>query len=278
MKRAWLRTALLAAAVAALGLFVYLKPVTRDTPEYALSGLKPDAAHAVRLERSGAAPIALEKRGEEWFLTAPFAARAGTVQVQRLLAVAAAKGTARLAATDLARFGLERPAMRLTIDGQSFDFGIVNEISREQYVLTGGAVYTVAVSYTAGLPARPADLVDRQLFARSEVPERIELGEFIVAREEGKWTVRPPAGEMSQDDLQRWLDDWRHASALRVEPYGRGTPVAAVKMQLRGGTALSFGILSREPEVALLRSDQKLVYYLSRGAAARLLSPPQAKP
>jgi hypothetical protein len=50
-----------------------------------------------------------------------------------------------------------------------------------------------------------------------------------------------------------------------------------VRMQFRDGTALSLGILGREPEIALLRPDEKLVYYLFKGSAQRLLSPPTAK-
>lgn len=275
MKRVGWLNAVLALAVAALALFVYLKPA--DAPvEHALSAAKPDAARVVRLERSGAAPVALEKRGEEWFLTSPLATRASPLQVERLLAIAGAKSAVRLAATDLARFDLERPAVRVTIDGQRFDFGIVNEISREQYVRTGETVYAVSARYGAGLPAGPGDLLDRQLLAKSEVPEQIELNGFTVTREDGKWVAKPPGDDLSQDDLQRWADDWRHASALRVEPYGKGTPVAEVKMRFRDGKALSLGVLSREPEVALLRPDEKLVYYLSRAAARRLLAPPGA--
>jgi hypothetical protein len=276
MNRAWWRNAILAAAVAALGLIVYLKPGTDATLEHALSAATPEAARTIRVERAGTAPIALEKRGVDWFLTSPLAARASPPQVERVLAIAGAKSAVRLAAIDLARFDLERPALRLTIDGQHFDFGIVNEISREQYVLTGGTVYAVSARYGAALPAGPADLLDRQLLARSEVPEHIELNGFSISREEGKWVSKPPGGDLSQDDLQRWADDWRHASALRVEPYRGGTPAVEVRIRLRDGKALSLGVLSREPEVVLLRPDEKLVYYLSKGAAKRLLSPPGA--
>jgi hypothetical protein len=277
MNRAWWRNAILAAAVAALALFVYLKPGTDATLEHALSAATPEAARTIRVERSGTAPIVLEKRGEDWFLTSPLAARASPPQVERLLAIASAKSAVRLAATDLARFDLERPAVRLSIDEQRFDFGIVNELSREQYVLTGGTVHAVSARYGAALPAGPADLLDRQLLARSEVPEHIELNGFSITREEGKWVSKPPGGDLSQDDLQRWADDWRHASALRVEPYGSGAPVAEVKIGFRGGKALSLGVLSREPEIVLLRPDEKLVYYLSKAAAKRLLSPPIGK-
>jgi hypothetical protein len=276
MNRAWWRNAILAAAVAALGLFVYLKPGTDATAEHALSAVKPEVAGAVRLQHSGAAPIALEKRGEEWVLTSPVAARADSLQVQRLLAIAGAKSAVQLAATDLARFGLDRPATQLTIDEQRFDFGIVNDISREQYVLTGGQVHAVSPRYGAALPAGAGELISKQLLTRNEIPTRIELNEFTVAQAEGKWMLKPPGEELSQDDLQGWVDAWRHANALRVEPHGKGTPIAEVKMRFRDGTALSLGILSREPEAALLRPDEKLVYYLSRGIAKRLLSPPGA--
>src|SRR5262249_27526465 len=142
----------------------------------------------------------------------------------------------------------------------------------------GGAVYAVSPAYGAALPARAAELLDKQLLSSNEVPVRIELPEFAVARDEEKWALSPQGGDLSQDDFQRWVDDWRYASALRVEPYGKGKPVAEVKMRFRSGAALSLGILSREPEAVLLRPDEKVVYYVSSGAARRLLSPPQAKP
>lgn len=278
MRRAWWVNALLAAAVAALGLFVFFKPRTDAPAGSPLAAIKPDAARTIRLERPGAAAIVLEKRGEEWVLTAPLAARADPLRVQRLLAIAGATATSRLAASDLARFELDRPAARLTVDAQRFDFGMVNPVSREQYVLTGGAVYTVALAYGASLPGKPGDVIDKRLLRMDEAPARVELGNFTVAREEGKWILKPPGGELSQDDLQRWVDEWRHASALRVEPFVKGVPLGAVRMQFRDGTALSLGILGREPELALLRPDEKLVYYLFKGSAARLLSPPQGKP
>jgi hypothetical protein len=124
---------------------------------------------------------------------------------------------------------------------------------------------------------RPDDLLRPAVAGKNEVPEQIELNGFSISGQTGSGWCNPRAAT-SQDDLQRWADDWRHASALRVEPYGRGAPVAEVKMRFRDGKALSLGILSREPEVALLRPDEKLVYYLSKGVAKRLLAPPREKP
>ncbi len=275
MKRALAVNLALAAVVAALAGLVYWKPRNEQPSGHALSTLKPEAASRIRIEREGAAAIVLEKKGDAWFLTGPFRARADAARVERLLEIAQARAMHRMPAADLARFDLERPETRLTIDGQSFGFGLVNEMSREQYVLTGGAVHAVHARYGTALPGAAADMASRQLFAPSEIPARIEFGDFTVASRDGRWVLTPaPGEELSQDDYNRWVDGWRRAAALRVEPYTRIRPQGEIKVELKDGTKLSFIILGRWPDLALARADEKLVYYLAADVAKRLLAPP----
>jgi uncharacterized protein DUF4340 len=276
MKGAWWLNALLAVAVAVLALAAYFGPGSKPA-EHALATIKPAEVTSIRIERAGRQPIVLERKRDAWFMTAPLAARADPARVQRLLAITEAKSANRLAATDLARFELESPDARLAIGGQRFDFGVVSPVSREQYVLTGGAVYTVGLRYGAALPAVPTELIDRRLLGDGEVPVGIEVGNFTVSRHDGKWALDPPAGELSQDDLQRWTDAWRHASALRIEPYGGGKSSGEVRMQFQDGAKLTLLVLARKPELALARPDEKLVYYFFGEAGQRLLAPPAAK-
>lgn len=274
MKRALAANLALAAVVAALAALVYWKP-NETTPGHALSTLKPEAVAVIRIERTGAAAITLEKKGDAWFLTEPFRARADAARVERLLEIAQARATHRMPAADLARFDLERPETRVTIDGQSFGFGLVNEMSREQYVLTGGAVHTIHARYGTALPGAAADMASRQLFAPSEMPVRIELKDFSVANRDGRWVLAPaPGEELSQDDYNSWVDGWRRATALRVEPYTRIRPQGEIKVELKDGTRLTLAILGRGPDLALARSDEKLVYILVADIAKRLLVPP----
>ena len=170
MRHAWWLNAALAVVVAALALFVFLKPGAPDPAGHALTALKAGAARSIRIERPGAPAIALEKKGDDWLMTAPLAARANLMRVQLLLAITDARSEHRFAATDLDRFGLERPEVRLTINGQSFDFGVVNPVSREQYVLTGNAVYTVGFRYAAALPGGPVDLIDTRPLSPPAAP------------------------------------------------------------------------------------------------------------
>ena len=271
----WLNMALLL-GVAVIGAFVYLQPPADAPVEHAVSTLQPAAAMAVRIERPGMTTVVLDKKQGTWFLVAPFAARADEFMVQRLLAVLQARTVHRFSAKDLARFNLERPQARLIIDSQPFDFGLVNELSQEQYVLTGDAVYALSTRYGLALPTRPEVLASRRLLAPGEAPVRIAPPGFTVTDAQGRWVLDPTPDDWSQDEINRWVDEWRFASALRIEPYQQGEPQKAVRLELRNGETLVVGILSRQPELVLLRADQRLQYHFVAEVGKRLLSPPGA--
>jgi hypothetical protein len=272
----WLN-ALLLAIVAALGALAYFKPGTDAPAEHALSALKAAAASSIRIERTGAQGITLERKEGRWVMTAPLAARADASRVERLLEIVEAKSVHRTAATALERFALAPPAARVTIAGQTFGFGMVNAVTREQYVLTGDAVYAVNPRYGTALPAGPLDLASRQLLGPGEIPLKIELKEFAVEQRDGRWTLAPaPAGGLSQDELARWVDGWRSAGAIRVEPHAGGKPRADVRIQLKGGGSLALGVLSSGANLVLARPDEKLQYHFRVETAKRPLSPPGA--
>jgi len=274
MSRAlWLNAALLA-AVAVLSAIIYFKPARDAPPEYPLSALRSGEVKSVRIERAGAAPVLLERRQDAWFVVAPIAARADDARVQRLLAIADARAAHRLPATDLARFDLERPRTRVILDGEPFSFGLVSAVEREQYVLAGNDVYTVHPRYGMALPASATEMASHQLFGPREMPVRMELRQFTVEQRDGKWTLQPGARDLSQDDLLRWVDEWRLASALRVAPQARGKPASEIRVRLKDGGGFTLNVLSREPELVIARSDEKLQYHFRADLAQRLLSPP----
>jgi hypothetical protein len=273
----WLN-ALLLVVVAALGAFVYLKPSVDSRNENALSKLKASEANTIRIERPGAGAISLEKKSGGWKVTAPLSARADETRVQRLLSIVEAKSAAKMPATELARFELDPPSATLTIGKQAFSFGMVNSLTREQYVMTDGAVYVVNPRFGAGLPATPVDLASKQLFGPDEIPSRIALKDFSLEQRDGKWTLTPaPAGDLSQDDYARWADGWRFASALRAEPFVGGKPRQDIEVRLKSGTVITLGILASGASLVLTRPDEKLQYYFNIETAKRLLSPPGAR-
>jgi hypothetical protein len=111
------------------------------------------------------------------------------------------------------------------------------------------------------------------LFAAEEAPVAFEFKEFRLAQQDGTWQLTPPA-DASQDDFVRWVDEWRLATALAVQPPGNRKPLAAIKIKLKSGGDITLAVLQREPELMLARSDQPFEYQFSAGAAQRLLAPP----
>ena len=277
MRQGWLLNIALLGVVAALGFFVWLNPSREEQAKQPLSTLRSAQAKQISLTRPGQPVLTLERRDAQWQITAPLNARADEFQVLRMLTILEAQPTAQLPATDLARFDLQLPAALLTIDEVEYAFGGINTVTREQYVRRGDTVYVVALRHGAALPANALALVRRVLLAEQEQPVAITLPEFSLRQNEGRWTLTPPA-DTSQDDLQRYVDQWRHASAAQAEPYDNRPPLAEIRITLRDGAVLDLGVLQREPQLVLWRRDTGLQYLFLAAAGQALWSKPGTPP
>ena len=100
------------------------------------------------------------------------------------------------------------------------------------------------------------------------------LPEFTVSKNNDRWTLLPPAGEAGADELQRYVDQWRMASAAAAEPYDRRAPRGDIRITLADGTTLTLGVLQREPQLVLWRRDNGLQYTFLAAAARTLLGNP----
>jgi hypothetical protein len=202
--------------------------------------------------------------------------------VERLLDLASASSKEKLSATDLKRFDLDTPSLKVSFDQQSFSFGTTNPLSQDQYVLAGDSVYLLSSFYTSLVPQKAERLLAHTLFREGEKPTAFAYKAFQLEQRDGKWQLAPAPGadkdKPSQDDVNRWVEEWRFASSLLTQPAGGKTPVDTIEVRLTDGKTLKFGVLQKEPELILLRPDEKLQYYFSGEVARRLLSPPVASP
>lgn len=278
MKRGLLINIALLAAVIILGLLAWRTPSREEAARTPLSAVKPAAVSRITLTRPKRPAITIERRGEQWWISAPFKARADEFQILRMLTILDAQPTARLPAAELARFELEPPAAVLDIDGVQYAFGGINSVTQEQYVLRDDVIYAVELRHGAGLPSNAAALVRRALLSENELPVTVALPEFTVAKNNGQWTLSPPSAEAGADELQRYIDQWRMASAATVEPYDKRPPLAEVRITLADGSTLAMGLLQRQPQLVLWRRDNGLQYAFLAGAARSLLDKPGTKP
>jgi Domain of unknown function (DUF4340) len=276
MRKSWITLGLLFACVAALGVFVWLKPPKTQNATQAVSALKPADARTLRVQRKGQLLAALEKRSSEWFLTEPLAGPADAFQVSRLLAVLEAKSSQQYSSADLAKFELASPQAEITINDQRFAFGAINNVTREQYVLTGNQIYPLELRFAAAIPNDSAALFRRSVLAPGDKPARFEFGNFSVTFDDIKWITTPAAGDVSQDDYNRWVAQWREGGALRAEPSDRRTVSKTIHIVLADGRKVSLGIVQTEPELIIRRGDLGLQFVFVGNVGARMLAMPSA--
>jgi len=264
----------LAALVAVLILLVWLKPKPMTQTEFKLSTLASASINRIAIEKAGQPAIVLKNNPAGWRLSAPFQARAEGTAVGRLLEILAATSLQRFPATDLGRFQLDQPLLRITLNDQEFSFGTQNTLTGEVYVATNGGVHLVAPSYLAHAMKMPADFAARAFLAEEEKPTGFEFADLKLSQNnDGKWSASPPRPNWSQDDINRWVDEWRHASSLVTQPYD-GTPAQeSFTLRLGNGKLIPCKILRREPELVLLREDEKLQYHFPAEIGKRLLNP-----
>lgn len=277
MRRTWILLGALLAAVIALGVFVALKPPKTPAVTYALSALKSADARTVRLLRKGKALATIEKRGAEWVMSEPLKAPADDFQLLRLLAILDAKSTTQYPPSDLAKFELDAPQMEIIINDQRFAFGAINAVTREHYVLTQNQIYPVELRFGAAVPADATALLRKSVLAPHDVPVRFEFGAFTVASDAMKWATAPAAGDLSQDDYNRWVAQWREGSALRTEPADTRRPQGAMVVTLKNGTKVAIDVVQTAPEVVLRRVDLGLQFVFVGEVGKQMLSPPAAR-
>jgi hypothetical protein len=75
------------------------------------------------------------------------------------------------------------------------------------------------------------------------------------------------------DELNVWVAEWQLASALSVAPYDAEPHGERIDITFSDGTSATFQIVSREPEVVLVRVPGNMRYQLGADAGARLLDP-----
>jgi uncharacterized protein DUF4340 len=281
MKLGWAVNLVLLIGVIGLGIYVWQRGSRPSEPSYKLSTLSANAVSKIAVKIKGADSYSLEKRDNTWYLTTPVQARADQTQVQRILDVLAATSKEQLPATDLKRFDLDAPAITLTIDSQTFSFGTSNPLTQEQYIATGPNVYLVQSYYASLVPNRADRILTHNLFRTGESPTAFTFKSFSVTQKDSKWTMSPlPENEKerpSQDELNRWADDWRFASSLSTEVGSAKSGTETISVKLSDGKTLDLAVLRKEPELVLLRSDEKLQFHFSGEMSKRLLQPLSAK-
>ncbi len=229
----------------------------------------------IEIHRAPNPPILLQRKASQWTMAAPVRARLDETALGRLLDLTRIEASARLPDADLVRYGLDKPWARVRFGSQTLEFGTTNPITQELYVRTDQAVFTIPARQAGGVPSTPAKLLAHRMFGADDAPIRFDLPGFSLRHDGTRWQLEPTAPGLSQDDLIRWVDQWRLASSVITQP-GKSTAAAQVTVELRDGRKLEFGVKALTPDLVLHRADEGLDYHLPAGMAGQLLASPVA--
>lgn len=269
----------LIAALVALSLYTYFKPWQDAAPAIKLTQLKRDDIVRITVEPRGAAAIKLEKRDGAWRIVAPLNAQAEATQVDRLIDIVNANAKQKLANPDLVQLGLSPPQVSVILNDQAFAFGRVNDITYEQYVATADGVYLVPPLYGYDLPTDANKMLSRRLLEQGEVPVAFDFGRYRVVRDDkGTWAASgdfatAKEAPLSQDDFNRWADEWRYTSALSVEPDKGSRSRDEISVRFKDGKTVAMRILQKQPDFELVRNDNSMRYHFGMEVGRRLLDP-----
>jgi hypothetical protein len=284
--RTLLNLVLLLAAIG-LALLAYFKPGVKpaETPRPITTGLAPEAAGSITVERLNRDPLTFGKRDGRWFLLADTRELpAADFQVRALLRLLEATATRHYpaASLDLASLGLEPPQARVLLDGVEFRFGATDALENQRYVQAGETVYLVDDQYQHLLNADWTNFLSRQLLEGRGAITRLELPDMTLDyADDGRWRLDPEREGVSADALQTLVDAWQNAAALLARRYEDGATGETVTVHTRDSDEpLVLRIVSRTPDLVLARPDWGIQYQLPGSEADSLftLPPPAPEP
>ena len=280
------RTALnlgLAVLVLALGAGAWVARQKKDQPKDTLTPLAVEGVSRIHIEWPGSPAITLEKQGAVWQLTAPVKGRADAFE---------AVGAASLASTevqqavdgdglDLKSLGLDPPNHVVTLNDVKIEFGGTEPLQSRRYVRVAGAVKLIDDPATAALDKDYADLVDKNLFAATDAPVKIELpqGLTLTRGADGSWAAPAGTPNATPAATQTLADGWKGAQAMWNEAADGAAPSGEpVRITTQSGAVSDYIVAATEPQLSLYVPGLGVRHQLSKALADTLFKLPAPEP
>jgi len=223
--------------------------------------------------------LAREPQSSNWRVIAPFNAAASTLAVQKLLQLPARHDYQIVAANsdELQQFDLATPPLNILINNWSIAWGGLNSLDQRRYLKIGEKVLLVSEDIDPFLQDCPKNLLSKALLEPGQTLTGLQLPALSVKQENGVWKIEPqPPSAWTQDDVNRYLDDWRSAQALMVEALDKRVlqqaPEYRVQLQLNSGE-VNFLAYRLKGQIWWACPERELQYYFFDNSVQKLLQP-----
>ena len=273
MNARWLLNLCLLLAVVIAGTMLFFKPRQASHEGHRLIPAA-EPLQEIIIERGDQPPIRLARAAGDWRMEAPVAARIDDTALARLIDLTRVEVSSRLPAVDLDRYALDKPWARVSFGRHRIAFGMTNALTHELYARSGEHVYAIPARLAAAVPATAAKLLAHRMFAPDETPSSFRLEAYSLRHDGVRWQLDPPDPGLSQDDLVRWVDQWRLASSTLTQPATKAVARESVRVELSTSREIELRIVSRTPDLVVQRADEGLEYHFASRMASLLLASP----
>jgi len=261
----------LLALVAGLALLLMV-PEPGQEPIPQLTRLDPAAIRSLRIQQRSGPLVALERRDDGWWMSAPHQIRAERGRCEALTRLATLPSLTRFAAQPqrLAEFGLAPPLLQVYLDGHELQFGASDPVYHHRYVKFAGSIHLIPDSLLHLLVAPAETFVSPRLLPEGTSVEMLSGPHLLVSRSpSGDWHVTGTMPEgVGPGEL---VQAWQRAQAQKVLPPPESTGGRSIRLRLRGRPgAIVFTQTQADPQI-LLREDLGLAYHM--GGELRFLTP-----
>jgi hypothetical protein len=222
-----------------------------------------------------------------WRMVEPLQVSANRYKVESLLEILQQQPTNRFAVNheNLQSYGLEKPQIELLLNGeQRLLFGTQTPLNAYRYLQLGDEIVTIKDSAFYPVASLYTNFIASRLLPEGAQLASIRLPDYLIHFSEGAWRVDPlregleSVADVSADHLAQWLDGWRYASSVDIDPIAddhAATGLGAVIITLQSGDELRWLITNLQDGLTLARPDLGIEYHLSDSQRAMLLTAPQ---
>jgi len=230
---------------------------------------------SIQVERVGKPRLAFVREAGGWLLRAPVVAPAHPHRIRDLLALPTLPASARLEINDddLRRFGLNPPLATLSLDQDTFEFGITDGLDDRRYIRYQRQVHLVPDTLYPQLTQGANFFIDTRLLKEGLRPERISAPHRVVWLEGDVWRS-DPAQATGEPPAAAIAPAWETAQALAVTSGTGADGGQRITLAFAQGITIEFDAVEQDEEVFLLRRDLNLRYQLDQDHAMALMVTP----
>lgn len=184
-----------------------------------LTVLDSAAVGSVRVRCAQCAERHFVRDGARWVMQQPYRLDADQAVVARLLAIASSpvRVRRRVDEFDLARIGLDPPAMYLALDAMSIDVGTADALRGDRYVRIGEVVAMVPDRFSPFLMAAPESELDRHLAPRALELVAVTIDGVATSASLDAWRSAEASALRARDSDQAILDGARRIELSLVD-------------------------------------------------------------